>query len=229
VPELFESTFAAHCEDALVGKTLRIQAGQWKVFLGTVCDATATHVHVELHSCLNNVMVVCERVTSLVPLKIMMAPTTPFVSGGMTPMHGGATPLHGGATLMHDNMGSDEVWRGGDEVWRWPPGEIYQFAGKLSLGKEVVCQGRALMAAVMRAPIPGAEAAKVGTEDHDGTGRCPCSCASSPRPQTRKKLYESMPIAYCTWTYGMSGECATETLNTNATWVAKHSPRSLWR
>lgn len=35
----------------------------------------------------------------------IIAPTTPFVTGGATPMHGGATPLHGGATPMHDSMG----------------------------------------------------------------------------------------------------------------------------
>jgi transcription elongation factor SPT5 len=50
----------------------------------------------------------------------MMAPTTPFVSGGATPMHGGATPLHGGATPMHESVGVDEVWRPGGSIDQEP-------------------------------------------------------------------------------------------------------------
>merc|ERR1712232_1119003 len=49
-------------DDALIGKTVRIQSGQWKGYLGIVCDATATHVQVELHSKLKKVLVVRERV-----------------------------------------------------------------------------------------------------------------------------------------------------------------------
>lgn len=104
-------------DDGLVGKTVRIQAGQWKGYLGTVCDATATHVQVELHSRLKKVMVVRERVAvagdkfgatedqnrAVPAVANVMAPTTPFVAGGATPMHGGATPMHGGATPMHDS------------------------------------------------------------------------------------------------------------------------------
>lgn len=134
VPDLFVSFVAANRDDALVGKTVRIQAGQWKGYLGTVCDATATHVHVELHSRLKKVMVGREKVAvagdkfgatedggRIAPdLTSMMAPTTPFVSGGVTPMHGGATPLHGGATPMHDSMGGDEVWRPGGSIDQEP-------------------------------------------------------------------------------------------------------------
>lgn len=105
-------------DDALIGKTVRIQSGQWKGYLGTVCDSTATHVQVELHSRLKKIMVSRERVavagdkfgstedpSRATPTPTsMMAPTTPFVSaGGATPMHGGATPMHGGATPMHDS------------------------------------------------------------------------------------------------------------------------------
>ena len=82
-----------------------------------MADATATHVQVELHSRLKKVMVTRERVTvagdkfgstedasrANPPPAAMMAPTTPFVAGGATPMHGGATPMHGGATPMHDS------------------------------------------------------------------------------------------------------------------------------
>ena len=53
---------SANRDDGLIGKTVRIQAGKWKGYLGTVCDATATHVQVELHSRLKKVMVVRERV-----------------------------------------------------------------------------------------------------------------------------------------------------------------------
>ena len=106
-------------DDGLISKTVRIQAGNWKGYLGTVSDATPTHVQVELHSRLKKIMVLRERV-AVVGDKFgatedptrnmggggsMMAPTTPFV-GGATPMHGGATPVHGGATPMHgDSMG----------------------------------------------------------------------------------------------------------------------------
>mmetsp|Transcript_39767 Transcript_39767/g.119560 ORF Transcript_39767/g.119560 Transcript_39767/m.119560 type:complete len:1121 (+) Transcript_39767:451-3813(+) len=131
-------------EDGLIGKTVRIQAGQWKGYLGAVSDATPTHVQVELHSRLKKVMVVRERV-AVVGDKFgstedpnrdnastgssMLAPSTPFL-GGATPMHGGATPMHGGATPMHDGMGggftpshpttNDDVWRPGGAIDRTP-------------------------------------------------------------------------------------------------------------
>lgn len=131
-------------DDGLIGKTVRIQAGQWKGYLGAVSDATPTHVQVELHSRLKKVMVVRERV-AVVGDKFgstedpnrenpstgssMLAPSTPFM-GGATPMHGGATPMHGGATPMHDGMGggftpshptgNDDVWRPGGSVDRTP-------------------------------------------------------------------------------------------------------------
>lgn len=94
-----------------MGKTVRIQAGQWKGYLGTVSHTTATHVQVELHSRLKKVMVVKERV-HVIGDKFgatdngddnngVSGVTTPAFVGGMTPMHGGATPMHGGATPMH--------------------------------------------------------------------------------------------------------------------------------
>lgn len=113
-------------DDGLMGKTVRIQAGQWKGYLGAVADATATHVQVELHSRLKKVMVVRERVavvgdkfgaTEEVGQNDPTATngaTAAVFSGAATPMHGGATPMHGGATPMHDSMsGGDEVWRPG--------------------------------------------------------------------------------------------------------------------
>ncbi len=127
-------------DDGLIGKTVRIQAGQWKGYLGSVADATATHVQVELHSRLKKVMVVRERV-AVVGDKFgatedperangnagsALAPTTPFLGGatpmhgGATPMHGGATPMHGGATPMHDGGGGEDVWRPGGAIDRTP-------------------------------------------------------------------------------------------------------------
>jgi transcription elongation factor SPT5 len=115
-------------DDGLIGKTVRIQAGQWKGYLGSVADGTATHVQVELHSRLKKVMVVRDRVAVVgdkfgateesnrvgTDVTNPLAPTTPFIAGGgATPMHGGATPMHGGATPMHDSMGGDDVWRPG--------------------------------------------------------------------------------------------------------------------
>ncbi|KAG7350368.1 KOW motif-containing protein [Nitzschia inconspicua] len=110
-------------QDSLIGKTVRIQAGQWKGYLGAVSDATATHVQVELHSRLKKVMVVRERVAVVGDKfgateevnqndpNMHNGPGAAF-SAAATPMHGGATPMHGGATPMHDSM-SDEVWRPG--------------------------------------------------------------------------------------------------------------------
>jgi len=123
-------------DDALIGKTVRIQAGQWKGYLGTVADATATHVQVELHSRLKKIMVVRERVAvagdkfgstedptrTQAPSQnsAMAGGATPFNSGGATPLHGGATPMHGGATPMHDSSGTDEVWRPGGPIDQEP-------------------------------------------------------------------------------------------------------------
>lgn len=101
-------------EDALIGKTVRIQAGQWKGYLGTVSDATATHVQVELHSRLKKVMVLRERVavvgdkfgaTEEVNQNELNQNGTTAIqfAGGATPMHGGQTPMHGGATPMHSS------------------------------------------------------------------------------------------------------------------------------
>jgi transcription elongation factor SPT5 len=118
-------------DDGLIGKTVRIQAGQWKGYLGTVADSTPTHLQVELHSRLKKVMVVRERVSVVgdkfgateaqepdVAAAAMAAPLTMA-----TPMHvsiGGATPaIHGfgGATPAHgESENSDEVWRPGGTV-----------------------------------------------------------------------------------------------------------------
>lgn len=116
-------------DDGLIGKTVRIQAGQWKGYLGTVADSTATHVQVELHSRLKKVMVIRERVV-VVGDKFgatgdqnqadnpqpVAAPVTMA-----TPMHavGGATPaIHGfgGATPAHESENTDEVWRPGGTI-----------------------------------------------------------------------------------------------------------------
>lgn len=107
-------------DESLMSKTVRIQAGQWKGYLGTVSHTTATHVQVELHSRLKKVMVVKDRV-HVVGDKFgatgdngdgaFGAPPMPYLSaatpmhGGATPMYGGATPMHGGATPMHDGYG----------------------------------------------------------------------------------------------------------------------------
>ncbi len=109
-------------DESLMSKTVRIQAGQWKGYIGTVSHTTATHVQVELHSRLKKVMVVKDRV-HVIGDKFgatgetgdggngFAAPSMPFMTastpmhGGATPMYGGATPMHGGATPMHDGYG----------------------------------------------------------------------------------------------------------------------------
>jgi transcription elongation factor SPT5 len=137
-------------DDGLVGKTVRIQAGQWKGYVGTVTDSTATHVQVELHSRLKKVMVVRERVAVVgdkfgatepmdAAAAAAMGSSVPMMmAAAATPMHvavGGATPaIHGfgGATPMHDPDNSDEVWRPGgsidqenvkEEGWGASPGD----------------------------------------------------------------------------------------------------------
>ena len=105
-----------------MSKTVRIQAGQWKGYIGTVSHTTATHVQVELHSRLKKVMVVKDRVHVIgdkfgatgetsdsangfaAPSMSYMSASTPM-HGGATPMYGGATPMHGGATPMHVGYG----------------------------------------------------------------------------------------------------------------------------
>lgn len=125
--------------DGIIGKTVRIQAGNWKGYLGAVADATPTHVQVELHSRLKKVMVLRDRVVVVgdkygatedgdrLNTNVMIAPTTPFL-GGATPMHGGATPMYGGATPMygqisagsatplHQAVDNDDVWRPGGAI-----------------------------------------------------------------------------------------------------------------
>ena len=114
--------FSGDRDESLMSKTVRIQAGQWKGYLGTVCHTTATHVQVELHSRLKKVMVAKERVHVIgdkfgatdngddtngysgASGTSMMSGVTPM-HGGATPMHGSATPMHGGATPMHDGYG----------------------------------------------------------------------------------------------------------------------------
>jgi transcription elongation factor SPT5 len=128
-----------------LSKTVRIQAGQWKGYLGTVSHTTATHVQVELHSRLKKVMVVKERVHVVgdkfgatdngdgsngmagASTAAFNGGITPMHHGGETPMYGGATPMHGGATPMHDSYGSatpshtgmsDDIWRPGGSIDR---------------------------------------------------------------------------------------------------------------
>ena len=91
--------------------------------LGIVCDTTATHVQVELHGRLKKVTVALERVAvegdkfgatrdptrgggEIEVPQTGLAPTTPFVAAGQTPMHGGATPMHGVETDGTDDSKS---------------------------------------------------------------------------------------------------------------------------
>lgn len=128
-------------DDNLIGKTVRIQSGQWKGYLGCVSDVTATHVQVELHSRLKKVMVTRDRVAvagdrygatdasskSDAHANMMAAGgMTPFLGGGSTPMHGGATPMYtaGGATPMHEGFGGGGLTpsHGNSESDVWRPG-----------------------------------------------------------------------------------------------------------
>lgn len=122
-------------DDGLIGKTVRIQAGNWKGFIGTVSDTTGTHVQVELHARLKKVMVTHERVhvigdkfgatdnsgSNPAVNPTVMGQAAPMLAAGQTPMHGGATPMHGGGL---DTEASDDVWR--------PGGAIDQEAGDSS-------------------------------------------------------------------------------------------------
>ena len=117
-------------DDGMVGKTVRITSGQWKGYIGTVADTTATHVQVELHSRLKKIMVVREKVmvigdkfgaTENAASEATNAAAANPIQAMATPMHavGGATPaIHGfgGATPSHESGASDEVWRPGGSV-----------------------------------------------------------------------------------------------------------------
>lgn len=127
-------------EDNLIGKTVRIQSGNYKGYLGIVSDATPTHVQVEVHSRLKKVMVLRDRVAvvgdkfgstedpSRMNVTATNVTSTPFIGGatpmygGATPMHGGQTPMHGGATPSHGDLsagfgsGNDDVWRPGGVI-----------------------------------------------------------------------------------------------------------------
>lgn len=127
-------------DDSLIGKTVRIQSGNYKGYLGIVTDATPTHVQVEVHSRLKKVMVLRDRVavagdkfgSTEDPSRISSAvpnfTSTPFIGGatpmlgGATPMLGGQTPMLGGATPSHGDMAvgyvSDDVWRPGGAIDR---------------------------------------------------------------------------------------------------------------
>ena len=116
----------------MIGKTVRSQVGQWKGYIGTVSDATATHVQVELHSRLKKVMVAREKVavvgdkfgaTDNSAQAAAVAAVTANPMTMATPHHGpigGATPaIHGafgGATPAHGDENTDEVWRPGGAV-----------------------------------------------------------------------------------------------------------------
>jgi transcription elongation factor SPT5 len=115
--------------DGLMGKTVRVQAGQWKGYIGTISDTTADQVQVELHSRLKKVLVPRDRVlvigdkfgeTEVSNQSMDTGYTAPGPMTMATPMHalGGATPaIHGfgGATPLHE---TDEVWRPGGAVDR---------------------------------------------------------------------------------------------------------------
>jgi transcription elongation factor SPT5 len=137
-------------DDTMIGKTVRIQSGVWKGYLGCVADTTPTHVQVELHSRLKKVMVAKDRVSvagdkfgatedpdrSSHASNALAGGATPFL-GGQTPMQGGQTPMHGGATPMHGGIGEGYTpsHSGGvDDVWR-PGGEIDQSAADAAPGE----------------------------------------------------------------------------------------------
>ena len=94
---------------------VRIQAEQWKGYLGTVASITATHTQVDLHSCLKKILVKKGWVTISGdwygatdngdgPNGVFGGSNAAPTLGGDTPMYGGATPMHGGATPMHGGL-----------------------------------------------------------------------------------------------------------------------------
>ena len=130
-------------DDKKMNKTVRIQKGQWKGYVGIVINATETHVMVELHSRLKkvnilqqNVAVVGDRFGSMNNEEGRVgANAATGGQGGFTPFTGGATPQLGGATPMNSggltpsaggmtplasgNYGDDD-----EEENKWIPGEI---------------------------------------------------------------------------------------------------------
>jgi transcription elongation factor SPT5 len=133
-------------QDELLHKSVRITGGIWKGYLGTVVNATAEHVNVELHSRMKKVLVLRAKVAivgdssgayNADPMmnnnggfaNSLVGSATPMF-GGQTPMHGGETPMHSSSTPNHDGgygvdeSGSDanpvneSVWAPGGEIDR---------------------------------------------------------------------------------------------------------------
>jgi transcription elongation factor SPT5 len=112
--------------DGLVGKTVRIQSGKWKGYLGVVSDATPTHLQVELHSQLKKVMVIRDRVAVIgdkygANNDLNRANTNSTSTMTLsTSFNGSETPVQCGETPMHDDIGGDFTpshSENNDDVW----------------------------------------------------------------------------------------------------------------
>ena len=131
-------------DDSMMTKTVRVQQGQWKGYVGIVVNATDTHVMVELHSRLKKVNVLRNKVIIVgdkwgkrdqdeknVAAAAMNANSqglTPFMGsmtpqlGGMTPMNpGGLTPGGGGGMTP---LNATHYGDGDDEENVWIPGGL---------------------------------------------------------------------------------------------------------
>ena len=95
-------------DDQLLGKTVQIQSGKWKGYMGVVCLSTDTHYSVELHSRLKKVSVekikcrnIGDKFGSLAEDGSSRSAAGGALGGGYTPFMGAATPQMGDQTPMN--------------------------------------------------------------------------------------------------------------------------------
>ncbi|GMH66254.1 hypothetical protein TrRE_jg785, partial [Triparma retinervis] len=132
-------------EDNMISKTVRIQQGQWKGYVGIVVNATDTHVSVELHSRLKKVNVLRNKVkvvgdkyggTDQDQQNAAEAAAASGNSHGLTPFMGSSTPQLGGMTPMNPGgltpggaggmtpLNATHYGDGDDEENVWIPGGL---------------------------------------------------------------------------------------------------------
>ncbi|KAJ1419808.1 hypothetical protein B484DRAFT_400060, partial [Ochromonadaceae sp. CCMP2298] len=100
--------------DPLVSKTVRISKGTYKGVLGTVLDATPTHLQVELATRMQRVVVLRSRAVLVGDHlgKLRTGAEGAEGVGSATPLYGAATPLYPVSTPLH-SFGSDTPMLGG--------------------------------------------------------------------------------------------------------------------
>lgn len=92
----------------MIGKTVRINQGPFKGYIGIVKDATDTSARIELHTSCRTISVDRARLAEVGGQTkgggVTAYGHTPLYSQGQTPMYGNQTPMHGSRTPMYGNQ-----------------------------------------------------------------------------------------------------------------------------